>query len=122
MMEHLDKISLILKMSFSADVDRLISILGDALSRSRAQRLLLDSGGSVQTAVTAYFSDPRSIIASDDPCARLSVLLGDAISQQRLSRLLELSGGNVERAVDIHFSGLGGSSGEGPMRSRSFNP
>ena len=94
-------------MNSSDGVDRLISILGDALSRSRAQRLLSDAGGNVETAVNAYFSDPTPSLESATPRARLQALLGNLISQRRLDDLLAASGGNLERAVDIHFSSAG---------------
>ena len=94
-------------MNSSDGVDRLISILGDALSRSRAQRLLSDAGGNVETAVNAYFSDPTPSLESATPRARLQSLLGNLISQRRLDDLLAASGGNLERAVDIHFSSAG---------------
>lgn len=93
-------------MSDPRDVDRLISVLGDELSRPRAQRLINDAGGNLEVAINAYFSVPgRPLIAPASPRDRLRTLLGSSVSQQRLDQLIEVARGNVERAVDIHFSG-----------------
>lgn len=102
-------------MADSAAVDQLLELLGGSqrVSRTRAQRLLADANGSIETAVSIFYSGasgsaaapPAGGNAAADKIAALRAVLGSDVSEQHCRRLIGAAEGSVEAAIELHFSG-----------------
>lgn len=72
-----------------------------------AEALLQEANGSVEAAVSKYFSQapPDRIDPPPSPFSALKALIGSDVSDLHLRALLEQSGNAVEGALDLHLEG-----------------
>jgi hypothetical protein len=85
----------------------LVSMLN--ISQGRAEQLLAESGGNIETAVALHFSragpSGAPALGRESPRSQLRAIVGGSqVSLQQAAALLQRAGGSVEAAADLFFS------------------
>ena len=75
-----------------------------------AERLLQQTGGSVETAIAVFFSSDQTTIVQEEPSTprtQLRAILGSSVTARDAERLLARAHSSVQEAVDLYYTAGG---------------